>query len=74
VKKKGKGQTAAAFALIGSVGITMAAAVGVGIYLGRLADNWLGTGPWFTIAGIVLGMASGIWSTYKRVMEVESEE
>lgn len=71
--KKGNGQIMNAFSLVGTIGITMVATVAVGLYLGRMADNWLNTSPWATIIGILLGMVSGAWSTYKRVTEAERE-
>ncbi|HMM20878.1 MAG TPA: AtpZ/AtpI family protein [Selenomonadales bacterium] len=73
MKKKDKGQIWTAFSLVGTIGLTMVTTVAVGLYLGRLADNWLDTGPWATVAGVLLGMMSGAWSTYKRVIEAERE-
>lgn len=40
-----------------------------GIFLGRLADDYFGSRPWATIAGIVLGMIAGVWAIYKKVVE-----
>ncbi|HEV2667437.1 MAG TPA: AtpZ/AtpI family protein [Blastocatellia bacterium] len=31
-----------------------------GILIGYLLDRWLGTGPWLTITGIVLGLTGAI--------------
>jgi ATP synthase protein I len=73
VKRQDKRQMLDAFSLVGTIGISMVAAVAVGLFGGRALDNWLNTSPWFTIAGIVLGMISGLWATYKRVTEVERD-
>ncbi|WP_371363160.1 hypothetical protein SRRS_41150 [Sporomusa rhizae] len=57
-----------AFSLAGTIGLNMAATVAVGLFIGRFADNYLGSAPWFTIVGIVLGMLAGLWSTYKKIV------
>ena len=62
-----KNQLLAAVAAAGSIGFYTVAAVAVGLFGGRLADQWLGTGPWGAVAGIVLGMAAGLWGVYKRL-------
>lgn len=43
----------------------------VGVLLGRSADRYFGSQPWATIGGIVLGMIAGMWSIYKKLMEVK---
>jgi ATP synthase protein I len=73
VKKQDKRQMLDAFSLVGTIGISMVASVAVGLFGGRAIDNWLDTSPWATIVGIVLGMISGLWATYKRVTEVERD-
>lgn len=60
-------QIVSALAMAGSIGLNLAAAVAVGLFGGRMIDNWLGTAPWLTVTGVVLGMAAGLWSTYKRI-------
>jgi F0F1-type ATP synthase assembly protein I len=45
-----------------------------GLLIGLGVDAWLGTGPAFTISGIVLGSVSGfwkLWSIAKRETERE---
>jgi ATP synthase protein I len=37
------------------VGLTVAIAIIAGVYL----DQWLGTGPWLTILGLLVGVISG---------------
>lgn len=74
MKKGDKQQIYAAFSLVGTIGVSMAATVAVGLFLGRLADRWLNTSPWATIIGIILGMVTGLWTMYKRVSEIERDE
>jgi ATP synthase protein I len=42
--------------------------------LGWLLDRWLGTLPIFMIVGILLGVVSGFWRTYKSVMKSIEDE
>lgn len=74
MKKNEKRQVLSAFSLVGTIGVSMAACVAVGLFLGRYVDGWLGTSPWATLGGIVLGMAAGFWSMFKRVSEIERDE
>lgn len=52
-----------------TIGFYMMSSVVVGILLGRWVDGYFGSGPWVTISGIVLGMITGMWAIYKKVME-----
>lgn len=72
MKKQDKGQLFEAMSLVGAIGINMVACVAVGLFVGRWLDNWLNIFPWATVAGIVIGLISGFWATYKRVTKVES--
>jgi len=50
-----------------TLGLTVAVTlVGLGA-LGYLVDRWLGTSPWFTLAGLVLGIAAAVLMTVSRV-------
>lgn len=51
-----------------TVGFYLLSSVVAGIFLGKLADEYWGTGPWVTILGIVLGMITGLYTTYKKIM------
>lgn len=74
MKKNDQHQLSGAFSLVGTIGLGMAATLLVGLFSGRAIDKWLNTFPWGTIIGIILGMLAGLWSTYKRVMEIESDK
>ena len=58
-------QLAAALTFVTTVGVTLIANVAAGFYLGQWLDGQWGTYPWARIGGIVLGMATGVWSVYK---------
>ena len=50
-----------------TLGLTVAVAlVGLGA-LGYAVDRWLGTSPWFTLLGVVLGIAAAVLITVSRV-------
>lgn len=74
MENKDREQLYAAISMVGSMGLSMVAAIAVGLFLGRMCDNWLASYPWGAIGGIVLGMLAGIWSIYKRAMENKSNE
>jgi F0F1-type ATP synthase assembly protein I len=46
------------------VGLTMALATGLFLFIGVRADRWLGTAPWLTLAGTFVGAAAGFWYMY----------
>jgi Flp pilus assembly protein TadB len=46
---------------------TVAVALLVCAALGYLVDRWLGTSPWFTLVGVVLGIAAAVLLTVSRV-------
>ncbi|MFZ5597556.1 MAG: AtpZ/AtpI family protein [Bacillota bacterium] len=50
-----------AVAVTGMIGAEMAITVTMGFYGGRVLDAQFNTGPWFMIAGILLGVAVGVW-------------
>ena len=50
-----------------TLGLTVAVAL-VGLTgLGYGVDRWLGTSPWFTLVGLVLGIAAAVLITVSRV-------
>lgn len=58
----------AAFGLASSIGLNIVATVAVGLFGGKWLDKVFAAFPWFTVAGIVLGMLAGIWSAYRKIM------
>ena len=55
--------------LLTQVGLTVVAAIGLGVYGGYWADQWLATSPWLTLAGIVLGAAAGFRAAYQLLIQ-----
>jgi len=48
------------FAVYGAAGVQLAASVVAGLFIGDYIDKKAGTGPWITIAGLILGFAGGL--------------
>lgn len=70
MQREDKRQILQALGMVTTISLNMVATVVVGLVLGRLADSWLGTAPWCTVSGIVLGMLTGLWATYKRILHL----
>ena len=56
-----------AFGLLSGVGIYFVVFLGVFIFLGKCADDFLGTGHVCTIVGILLGFPAAIYSLYRQL-------
>ena len=52
-----------------SIGIQVGLTVGIGIVGGVYLDQWLGTGPWLTILGLLVGVISG----FTRLFQIGKE-
>lgn len=50
-----------ALAVTTTIGTELAITVLLGFYGGRALDNWLDTEPWFLVAGVLVGVALGIF-------------
>jgi len=62
---KNKGNPLRALALASSISVEIATTTVVGFLLGRWADSKLNTAPWLMLAGLLLGMAGGMWGVYQ---------
>lgn len=58
-----------ALALVGQVGLTMGAAIGLGIVGGLYLDRWFGGRGIVLVLMIALGIASGGYAVYKLMMK-----
>ncbi len=47
------------------VGVELVSAVAIGVAIGWLLDQWLGTRPWLMLVFIFLGGAAGILNVYR---------
>jgi ATP synthase protein I len=54
-----------------SVGTVITSSVVGGVLLGYLLDHWLMTGPWLTVAGVILGTAGAFVSVYRIIKRLE---
>ena len=54
-----------------SVGTVISSSVVGGVLLGYLLDHWLMTGPWLTVAGVILGTAGAFVSVYRIIKRLE---
>ncbi len=50
-----------AMAVTTAIGAELAITTVAGFYLGKLLDNYFGTSPFIMLAGVLLGLATGIW-------------
>jgi len=69
--KKTPKTTWQAIGMVSGLGIQMVACVVVGLIIGKAVDRWLGSGPWFAVGGIVVGMLTGLWSVWRMVRDTE---
>ncbi|MGH7356697.1 MAG: AtpZ/AtpI family protein [Candidatus Rokuibacteriota bacterium] len=63
----GEPSTWKALGELSSIGITLVAATVIGLGAGYYADRWLGTKPWLTVIGLVLGIVAGFVNLFRSV-------
>lgn len=57
-----------------ALGIQLAATVVIMFYVGKWADQTLGTAPWLMIAGLLLGAATGLYNFFRTVIDLGKKE
>lgn len=57
----------------GTVGLEVVLSVIVGLVVGRLLDQRLGTGGWLTLLGVVYGVAAGVRALYRAAQRATRE-
>ena len=62
-----------ALAELSAVGMTLVMSTIVGLAGGYFADKWLGTTPWLTLIGLVLGIVAGFVNLFRSVKKAERE-
>ena len=65
--KEPEGPPASPMAMMG-LGFDMAVPVALLGLAGHWLDRWLGTNPWLTAVGLLLGMMIGFYNLWKRVV------
>jgi len=50
--------------IVSSMGISVALAIAIGVYVGLALDGWLGTSPWFFFIFLFFGIAAGFRNIY----------
>lgn len=61
MEKEKPGGALRAIALTTTISMEMAITVTIGFFGGRILDRQYGTEPWLLVAGVLLGVAAGIW-------------
>jgi ATP synthase protein I len=51
-------------AVVSSMGISVALAIVIGVFIGLKLDEWLGTHPWFFFIFLFIGIAAGFRNIY----------
>ncbi len=52
-----------------SIGIQVGFAIAIGVIAGGYLDSWLGTEPWLTLLGLLVGVISG----FSRLFQIGKE-
>jgi ATP synthase protein I len=56
---------------LSTVGLTLVVATVLGLAGGYYLDGWLGTSPWLTLIGLLLGIAAGFVNLFRSVKRAE---
>jgi F0F1-type ATP synthase assembly protein I len=51
-------------AMVSSMGIAVALAIGIGVWFGLTLDRWFDTSPWFFWVFTLIGIAAGFKNVY----------
>ena len=51
--------------VLSGVGLTLVISTVLGLWGGYALDQWLGTGPWLMLVGLLLGIASGFVNLFR---------
>jgi len=57
-----------------TIPMLLAAGPLVGYFLGHGLDRWLGTDPWFTVIGGILGFAAGVNETIRIIRTIQRDQ
>lgn len=63
-----------AMSLITTLGISIVACIGMGVFLGWLLDGLLGTTPWLILVFSLLGVVAAFKTMFEMLKRVESSD
>lgn len=52
---------------LSSIGIALVLSTVIGLAGGYYADRWLGTTPWLTLIGLILGIVAGFVNLFRSI-------
>lgn len=67
-KKKPPNSALQALAVTATIGAELSITVLLGYYGGKYLDGKFSSGPWFLLAGVLVGLAVGVVGVYKTLM------
>lgn len=68
-----RGNTFRQYLRYSTVGIEMGLAVLVGLFIGQLLDEWLGTEPWLLLLFLLFGLAAGFRRVYQLLRQMQKD-
>lgn len=64
--------------MVSSMGISVALAIGIGVWFGLSMDRWFDTKPWFFWIFLIIGIAAGFKNIYviagREIRKLDSNE
>ena len=51
--------------VLSGVGLTLVISTVLGLWGGYVLDGWLGTSPWLTLVGLLIGIAAGFVNLFR---------
>ena len=67
-------ESATSGAAVAGLGIQFVLSILLFLFIGKWADERLGTEPWLLIAGVFLGAGASFYSIYRRLMADQKRE
>ncbi len=61
-------------AAVAGLGLQFVVAILLFLFIGKWADERLGTEPWLLIAGVFLGASASFYSIYRRLMQDQKRD
>ena len=60
--------------MLATVGLTFVVATAGATIAGYYADRWMGTSPWLTLLGLMIGIAAGFRDLFRSIKKAERQE